>query len=892
MQKQPKPSSTIFRFLMALFAVLVLGACDESKDKGEAEGATLTIPFEDGTLELQVCTSDIIRVLFTEDDEAFFARETLATAPKRCDDDVTTVITRGDEETTLATDTLTVKVDMASGAVSFFDADGGLLLAEQGRDLEPVKIQDEAVYHIHQEWEPREGEAFYGLGQHQQNLMNIKEYPLSLMQYNTQIVVPFVVSSEGYGLLWDNTSYTRWGDLTEFESIHEGGSTSGEFEAEVTGDYIFQTYSSGSITLAVDGEVVIDHYRQGWLPGRDYAKVHMEAGETYSLELTFASDIGVNIADLSFLPPREEPVTSLWSNVGDGIDYYFVHGPEMDDVIGGYRRLTGEAPMMPRWAFGLWQCRERYTSAEEVLEVLDGFRSRDIPVDNIVQDWQYWVPGTWGSHRFDESRYPDPAGWIEQIHDDYDARLMISVWPKFHANSANFDELLDAGFLYELNLEEDVQDFMGNTMTYFDAFNADARKMFWSQINDDLFSLGVDAWWMDATEPEVVEGPYESLAAQRELYETHMHPTAMGSGSRMLNGYSIVNSQAIYEGQRKEAPNQRVFILTRSAFAGQQRYASASWSGDITTTWTAFKKQIPAGLGFTVSGIPYWTMDIGGFSEKDGAGDGVEWGELNTRWFQYGTFTPLLRVHGQDDKTGPREMWNFNEESYTAILKFDRLRYRLLPYIYSLAGAVTHRAYTIMRPLVMDFRTDESVREVGDQYMFGPAFLVSPVTDFEAREREVVLPDTPGGWYSFWTGEAEAGGRTVTAAAPYDEMPLFMRAGSIVPTGPELQFAGETAWDPITLYVYAGADGAFTLYEDQGLTYDYEDGEYAEIPITWDDETSTLTLGARQGSFDGMVAEHTFNVILVSKDTPVGFSFEPEPQESVMYEGEEVVIGL
>jgi alpha-D-xyloside xylohydrolase len=847
----------------------------------------------DGQLTLQVCAQDIIRVAYATD-STFVSRSTLATAPKRCDATTPWELTETETEATLRTAKLQARVDLATGAVTFLDLAARPILAERARVLTPAQVQAEQTQHVQQQWEPNEDEALYGLGQHQQNLMDIKHFPLSLIQYNTEIVVPFFVSSRGYGVLWDNTSYTRWGNLTDFVSINgNGGDYQGQFRADVSGDYIFQTYSSGAIELQVDGQVVIEHWRQGWLPGIDYARVPMQAGQTYSLRLDHTPDISVNIADLSYQPPAADPVTSLWSNVGEGIDYYFVYGPEIDRVIAAYRQLTGEAPMMPKWAYGLWQSREKYDDAAQLLGVLEEFRNRNIPVDNIVQDWQYWRPGTWGSHEFDSSRFPDPQGFIQQIHEQYHARLLLSLWPKFHTGTANFDELNAAGFIYQPNLQEGIEDFNGYAMTYYDAFDADARAMYWSQINQDLFSLGVDAWWMDGTEPEIVEGPYSSPAEQRELYETHMHPTALGSGARMLNAYSLVNSQAVYEGQRRAAPNQRVFILTRSAFAGQQRYAAASWSGDITTTWTAFRKQIPAGLGFTISGIPYWTMDVGGFAEHpDLRGDSAEWGELSSRWFQYGTFTPLLRVHGQDDRVGPREMYNLDSQAFQAQLKFDRLRYRLLPYVYSLAGAVTHEGSTIMRPLVMDFRTDSAAQQIDDQYMFGPAFLVSPVTTYQARQRQVYLPVTPGGWYDFWTGAAEAGGQTIMAEAPYDSLPLFLRAGSIVPIGPELQYTDEAPPDPITLYVYAGADGTFTLYEDDGLNYDYEDGAFTRIVLTWNQAARTLTIGARQGSFAGMLANRTFEVILIEPTQPVGFSFTPEVEQSVVYDGTAVTLEL
>ena len=856
-------------------------------------GNAVVFDVGDRQLRLEVCAENIVRVQFAEDRE-FFARATLATAPKQCDPSTPWDLSGTATHCTLTTAALKARVEIGTGNVAFLDVADQALLAERSRILEPAEVQGESVYHAQQQWEPNADEAFYGLGQHQQNLMNIKGYPLDLVQYNTQIVVPFVVSSRGYGILWDNTSYTRWGDLADFVSLNDnGGGYQGEFTADTTGDYIFRTYSSGQIRLSVDDEVLIDHWRQGWLPDIDYARVPLQAGQTCSLALDFTSDIDVEIADLAFKPPADNPATSLWSNVADGIDYTFVYGPHLDTVVRGYRQLSGQAPMMPRWAFGLWQSRERYEDADELLGILEDFRSLDIPLDTIVQDWQYWTPGTWGSHAFDASRFPDPAGLMQQIHEDYNARLMIAVWPKFHTGTENFDALNAAGSLYQLNLDEGIEDFTGQVMTFYDAFNPNARELYWSQISQNLFSVGVDAWWLDATEPEIVEGPYESPEQRRSLYETHMHPTALGSGARMLNAFSLVNSQAVYEGQRAEAPNQRVFILTRSAFTGQQRYAAASWSGDISTTWTALRKQIPAGLGFTLSGIPYWTMDVGGFAEHpDLAGDDVEWGELCTRWFQYGTFTPLLRVHGQDDRVGPREMYNLNAEAFEAQLKFDRLRYRLLPYVYSLAGAVTHDAGTIMRPLVMDFRDDPNVLEIGDSYMFGPAFLVSPVTTYGARQRDVYLPPTPGGWYDFWTGTSQDGGRTITALAAYDSLPVYVRAGSIVPTGPELMYTDQAPPDPITLYVYAGADAEFVLYEDDGQTYDYEAGAFARTSMSWSDATRTLTLGAPEGSFPGMIQSRTFDIVLVEPGDTVGFSFTPVADTTVHYEGTLVSVAL
>jgi alpha-D-xyloside xylohydrolase len=477
---------------------------------------------------------------------------------------------------------------------------------------------------------------------------------------------------------------------------------------------------------------------------------------------------------------------------------------------------------------------------------------------------------------------------------------MISVWPKFYPGTENFEALRTRGLLYERTLKEKARDWVKYPYAFYDAFSPEARQLFWSQIDRELFSKHVDAWWLDATEPDLTSVP--TVDGQRD----YMSPTALGPGSRVLNAFPIENAAAVYDGQRAAAPDQRVFILTRSGFAGQQRYAAAVWSGDTSSTWTAMGKQIQAGLSYSLSGLPYWTMDVGGFAVPNrfapptghtSTGDPIfgetspanaeEWRELNTRWFQFGTFTPLLRVHGEYPY---REMWQFGGEkspAYEAQLKFDRLRYRMLPYIYSLAGAVTQEGGTIMRALVMDFQNDTKAREITDEYMFGSALLVNPVTTYQTRSRQVYLPPAAG-WYDFWTGAAMAGGQAIEAPAPYDSIPVFARAGAIIPFGPEIQYTAEKPADPVTLYIYAGADGAFTLYEDDGLTYGYEKGAFARIPIRWNDSSQTLTIGQRAGSFPGMLGERTFQVVIVSKTKPVGFSFASAVDRTVHYRGEAI----
>lgn len=881
---------------------------------GNGNSSTEVPPFKvgDGTLKLELCADDIVRVAYARDAK-FFERKSLMVAPKQCPG-ATFTQSSTDTETTLKTSKLSVKVELATGRVTFLDPAGAPILAEKtggGRTLTAATVQEETTSNVRQEWEPSADEALYGLGQHQDGLLDIKGYDLDLNQYNTQSFVPFLVSSRGYGVLWDNTSFSRFGDIRPWEAIPgttglyaaQGGvgavnpgngsvDWQGSVAVPTTGDYLFQTYAAGDVKLWVNGALVIDHYRQSWLPYTERARVHLQAGQNVALRLKWAREGDVDAIRLAWkTPATTPPSTSLWSEVGDGVDYYFVYGPELDRVVGGYRALTGQAPMPPRWALGLWQSRERYQTSQQSLDVLDGFRTRKVPVDVIVQDWQYWADDQWGSHAFDSTRFPDASAWIKSIHDTYHARLLISVWPKFYPNTANAQALRDKGFLYELNLTEQRKDFVGHVFTFYDAFNPAARQLYWSQMQTQLFSKGADAWWLDASEPDIVEGPYLSPEEQLTTFKTHMHPTALGSGSRMLNAYSLVNSQAVYEGQRAATSDQRVMILTRNGFAGQQRYGAATWSGDITCSWTALRKQIPAGLGFSLSGVPYWTNDSGGFAvpprwsaSSPSAADLAEWRELNTRWFELSTFLPLLRVHGQ---APAREMWQFGGDTspaFQAQLKFDRLRYRLLPYLYSLAGSVTHEAGTLLRPLVMDFPADATARQTTDQFMLGPALLVSPVTSYQAQNRSVYLP--AGTWYDFWTGAAVTGGSSKMVATPLDSIPVHVRAGSIIPLGPELQYTEEKPADPLVLMVYAGKSGQLTLYEDDGLSYGYEKGQQSRIVISWDDATKTLTLGARTGSYPGMLATRTVQVVLVSPTKAVGFSFTPQPDSTLTYTGE------
>ena len=912
----------------ALLALSVLPALAANGDY-EKQTDGIILRTNDGSLRVRIVADNIARVTFAKS-AILFTRNASAVLASSTTSKWSLSDTSG--ELVITTGKLKVRVDRQSGRVSFQDPAGQPILAEApgGHVLESAVVQDEPVYHVRQLWQDNPDESLYGLGQQQKGVLNIKGYDFELWQHNTNVFVPFLVSSRGYGIFWDNMSYSRFGDLRPFEAVpatnllsadgRPGGLTmapidgsaaatvgqptvdappdshpkstrwEGSLLAPSTGDFQLRTTTNSGIKVWLDNRLIIDHFRQNWLTEDDQVKVRLEAGHRYPLKIEWDTEQGTTMHFAWKTPSPEAGKFSLWSEVADGVDYYFVYGPKLDTVVAGYRQLTGQAPMMPLWTFGLFQSRQKYETSKQSLDVVTEFRKRKIPFDNIVQDWQYWKPDSWGTHQFDASRFPDPDAWIKSIHEQH-AHLMISVWGKFYPGSPNFDAMQKAGYLYQPDLKENIKDWIGFPFTFYDAFNAGARQMFWSQVDKNLFQKGIDAWWMDATEPDLTASP-PTLEGQRN----YMLQTAQGTASRVLNAYALYNSEAVYDGQRSSAPNQRVFILTRSGFAGTQRYASATWSGDITSTWSSMAKQIPAGLGFSLSGIPYWTQDVGGYTmqQKYSAHttkpeDDEEWRELNARWFEFGVFTPMLRVHGE---LRPREMWNIAADShpaYQAELKSDRLRYRLLPYIYSLAGDVTQHAGTMLRPLVMDFAADKLARDLPDEYMFGPAFLVAPVTTYKARNRSVYLPKAEG-WYDFWSGKSAAPGTRIDAPAPYDATPVFVKAGAIVPFGPELQYTGEKPADPLTVYVYSGANGAFTLYEDQGATYDYEKGAYTQIPMQWNEANGTLTVGRRQGSFPEMPKEREFRIVLVSKDKPVGFSFDATPVKSVHYTGDAVEV--
>jgi alpha-D-xyloside xylohydrolase len=576
----------------------------------------------------------------------------------------------------------------------------------------------------------------------------------------------------------------------------------------------------------------------------------------------FMSTRGFGVLWINYSEMKVTPPLTLWSKwaTNDAIDYYFMYGPAFDTLIAGYRTITGPALMWPKWAYGFWQCRNAYGSQSELLSIVNQYRAKHFPFDNIVQDWQYYPSGHAGCQCFDPTRYPDPTAMIKKMHDSLHCHFTISVWPSYaSASGANYNFMSSHGYLINNN------DYLG---TDYDAFNDSAAFYYWKFINDSLVSKNVDAFWPDATEPEYFAGWITAT-------------TSAGPAMKVQNIFPLLHSRTLYNGYRAAFQDKkRVCNLTRSYYAGSQRLGAAYWTGDINTDFATYTKQIPALLNVGMTGLPLSCTDVGGFN-------GAVTADVMTRWFEWGAFCPVFRVHGT---RACNEVWCWGTTTETTLVKYLKLRYRLFPYVYSTAWKVTNEGYTMMRALPFDFANDVSVRDNASQFMFGPAFMICPITSSEtATSRPVYLP--AGTWYDFWTGAPLAGaaGRTVTAATPMDVIPIYMRAGSIVPMGPDISYA-DTIADPIELRVYPGANGSFNLYEDEGDGYAYETGVYATIPISWDEASQNLTIGARQGTFPGMKANRTINVVFVSANHGVGGTVSTAIDKSLTYSGTTLVL--
>ncbi len=906
-----------------------------------------------GSVKIQVISDKIIRVIASPHKSPVVSNS-LVTVFKPLANTAWEVVPSEEDKLTLKTTFLTVIADLGTGTVAFYNKNGDLIINERkiGQRLGNVVHEGKRSYNISQTFETTADDAWYGLGQHQDGLYNYKGYQVTLFQNNTEVAVPFLISRKNYGILWDNYSITKVGDTRNYNSIQalqlhskEGQvgwltatycndkskpteefvqraeseikmeflndskillpngfdpakglvNWEGAIESGIDGLHKLRFTYGGYMKVWIDGNLVLDRWRQCWNPGSAILNLKMGKGKKYPIKIEWIPDGGESYASLKWLEPIEEKNENCFgfhSEAGQQEDYYFVYGNNMDDVIAGYRTLTGKATMLPSWALGFWQSRERYKTQDEVLHTVSEFRKRKIPLDNIVLDWNYWKEEEWGSQHFDQSRFPNPDSMIKVIHDKFHTQIMISVWPKFYEGIANYKEFDKNGWLYKRNIADRQRDWIGKgyISTFYDPFNVGARKGFWNLLNENLYSKGVDAWWMDASEPDILSN------VSPEKRKTQMIPLAAGITAEYLNAYPLENAKGIYEGQRQTNPGKRVFILTRSAFAGMQRYAAATWSGDISSRWHDMQLQISAGTNFSMSGMPYWTMDAGGFAAENKyinptVEDAEEWRELMTRWYQFGAFVPLFRVHGQAPF---REIYNVAPEThpaYESMLYYGKLRYRLMPYIYSVAAQTYLDNYTIMRGLVMDFGDDETVNNIADQYMFGPSLLVSPVYHYKQRFREIYLPKGQG-WYDLYTGSYQEGGRVIKVEANYGRMPVFVKEGSIIPFGPELQYTAEKKADTISLNVYAGKDGAFTLYEDEGVNYNYEKGMYATIKILYSDSNQAITINTREGEFPGMLKKRHFRIKYNRKE--IASALNPDNKEGliIMYNGKKQTIQL
>ena len=982
-----KPTKTLF-----VTAALILGAMGAQAADFVQNGNYLTVQLKQhqnygpSQIRLQVVGDRIIRVQATAE-QSFRNKQSLIIVPQNSKAQYK-VEEQGDD-LIITTAAMRAVLNEATGQITFYDLKDQVLLkevAQGGKTFKPFTVPDreigvdiakvpEAQKHG---WSWRalfdspDNEAFYGLGQHQSEELNMKGKNEDLFQYNTKVSVPFVISNKNYGILWDSYSYCRWGNPDDYlqlnrafklydkdgkegqltgtyvdkngqkivrgeDSIYfeyampetseicnktdKGGIQNlpkgfalngskvvyeGYVEAPTNSFYQFILYYAGYMKIYIDGKLVVpERWRTAWNPNSYKFETVIPKGKKTPIRIEWQPDGDVSYCGLRVAAPRSEAEKnqlSIWSEMSPDMDYYFISGKNMDEVISGYRTLTGKAPVYPKWVLGFWQSRERYQSSKDIEENMKKFRDLKIPVDNIVQDWNYWKLDSWGSHEFEAARYPNPQAMLDSVHALH-GRFMISVWPKFYDTVKNYKELDAKGWMYHQAIKDDIHDWLGFRGSFYDAYDAGARKMFWRQMDENLYTkykFGIDAWWMDASEPNVRD------CTPMWYRKALSGPTALGTATEYFNAYSIVNADAIYNGQRSVNPNQRVFLLTRSGFAGEQRYSTATWSGDIATRWEDMRAQMTAGLNYSMAGLPFWGMDQGGFcvenryvaaqQEFDKTGkenaDLKEWRELQARWNQFGCFVPLYRAHGQWPL---REVWNIapaDHPAYKTIVAYDKLRYRLMPYLYSMAGMVHLKDYTMMRGLVMDFNGDEKVLDIKDQWMFGSALMACPVGEYQKYSREVYLPKQKG-WYDFYTGAYYAGGQTIVADAPFDKIPVFIPEGAILPIGPEMQWSDEKKPELIDLYVYAGKDGSYTLYEDEGTNYNYEKGKYAVIDFKYDDARKQVTIGARKGSFDGMLQKRRFNIILVDQKKQQGVNLAKSPKGKVVkYSGQAMTVKL
>jgi alpha-D-xyloside xylohydrolase len=792
-----KQSIALFILLAGAMATLTANATVKSFKKGP-DGVTFSL--DKGLMKVLVRSADIIEVKYTIFD-AFETKPSLVVV-NSWKTPTAYQVTATKTEVVITTAKMKVIVNKGTNAITYTDLKGNVITAEdsENKTIKPATIAGISTYNVSTQFTSPVNEALYGLGCHPLDSLSINYKGRNqelLIKYLTG-AIPVLLSTKGYGLLWDNYSasnfYGAEADNTKFKYVSESGKQ---------------------------------------------------------------------------------------------VDYFFFYGPSFDHIIDSYRIATGRAPMFGKWAYGLFQSQDRYMSEKEILTVKDKYRDNHIPVDVIVQDWYYWDPLPIGSHVMKPERYPHPKQMVDELH-KANIHAMISIWPVFGKGTPNYDALEKMGGLTDITWDNVVTHTFD---TYYDAHNPKARELYWDQARDSLVKrYGFDAWWIDQCEPD--NGALLDARRQSNF--------SIGKGIDYFNTYSLQHTKGVYEGWRRDIPGKRAFFLVRQSFAGEQRNAATLWSSDIECTFWNYKNQVPQGINACASGIPYWTSDIGGYHFHWKAAD---WSqpdkrELFTRWFQFGAFCPIFRIHGKGERALFSDNWDANTKAI--LLNFDKLRYRLLPYIYSLAGKVTTENYTMMRALTFDFRNDEKAYGIPDQYMFGPAFMVNPVTeqlytsadaDKKAKARQVYLPAATK-WYNFWTGEVLDGGQTISAAAPIEILPLYVKAGSIIPMGPHMEYATEKPASNIELRIYPGANGTFKLYEDENENYNYEKGAFATISFNWDDKAHKLTISDTKGHFKGMLKSRTFNIVLVKGAHGSDVEITAKADKVVKYSGKALVVNM
>ncbi|SHJ91051.1 glycoside hydrolase family 31 protein [Epilithonimonas mollis] len=722
----------------------------------------------------------------------------------------------------LRTNDLNILIDAKSGKITYKSSSGKELLKEVESNFKPFNDAGNQTYSVSQSFQLEKDEPIYGLGILQNGKMSQRNTDVKMIQNNTWDFVPFFQSVKGYGIFWDNYSPTQFTDKPD--------------------------------------------------------------------------------------------KTSFSSEVGESVDYYFIYGKNADGVVAGMRNLTGKVPMIPLWTYGFWQSKERYKSQDELVDVVKKYRDLKVPLDGIIQDWQYWGNNyQWNAMDFISPDFPDAKKMIQNIH-DMNAHLSVSIWSSFGPMTNPYREMDKKGMLFNFKTwPESGREVWPPDMNYpsgvrvYDAYNPEARDIYWKYLNKGVFSLGVDTWWMDSTEPDHLSQRPEDLDTK----------TYLGSFRKVRNAYPLVAVGGVYDHQRETTSDKRVFILTRSAFAGQQRYGANTWSGDINSSWESLRNQVPAGLNFSLTGNPNFNSDIGGFFggvyKRNGGPQNKMFQELYVRWLQYGTFTPMMRSHGTDV---PREIYQFGQKGdvvYDVIEKFIKLRYSLLPYIYSASWDVSKNNSSFLRALSMDFSSDRKTWDINNEYLFGKSFLVAPIlnpqytpekfiktdenqgwdkkeeskesslSNIDFTQNKTVKVYLPSGadWFDFWTNEKFNGGQEIDKTVNLQSIPLYVKAGSIIPFGPDVQFATEKKWDNMTVKIYPGADSDFVLYEDEFDNYNYEKGDYTEIPFHWNEKSKTLTIDSRKGNYKGMIEKRNFNLIL------------PNDQEkSVSYSGKKVTVNF